>query len=166
VDLIARLAALDVAATEFLRRVAHTPLSERAAIAYAWAGEGGALWLAISLGGVALYPAQRARWFAMGAAAPAALLANYAVKLTVRRRRPVLDGLPALGRKLHTHSFPSGHAASSFAAAAAAPAWREKIALAATAMALTRPFLGVHYVSDVVAGALLGAAVGVAARRR
>jgi decaprenylphosphoryl-5-phosphoribose phosphatase len=91
-----------------------------------------------------------------------AYAANYAVKLSVRRHRPELDGLPPLTPTVSRLSFPSAHATSSFAAARAyrglAPAWA--LYSAAAAFALSRPYLGVHYPSDVAAGALLGTAVG------
>jgi undecaprenyl-diphosphatase len=61
-------------------------------------------------------------------------------------------------------SFPSGHAAGSFAFAAfvavRAPRWAAPAFLWAALVACSRCVLGVHYPSDVVAGALLGAAVG------
>jgi undecaprenyl-diphosphatase len=62
-------------------------------------------------------------------------------------------------------SFPSAHATTSFAAAAAYRGLAPSRALygAALLFALTRPYLGVHYPSDVVAGALLGTALGLAA---
>jgi undecaprenyl-diphosphatase len=75
----------------------------------------------------------------------------------VRRPRPRLELLPPLTGTVSGLSYPSAHAATSFAAAAALggpPAH----ALAG-AVALTRPYLGVHYPSDVIAGAALGRAV-------
>ena len=87
-----------------------------------------------------------------------AYVANYAVKVTVRRRRPELPGLPPLTSTVSQLSFPSAHATSSFAAAYAYRGLAPAPALygAALALAVSRPYLGVHYPSDVATGAVLG----------
>ena len=63
-------------------------------------------------------------------------------------------------------SLPSGHAATSFAGAVVLsyllPRSAPYVFLLATAIAFSRIYVGVHYLSDVVAGAALGAAVGLA----
>lgn len=87
-----------------------------------------------------------------------------AVKLLVRRRRPDGDW-GALYRRTDPHSFPSGHAARAamlvLVTAWLGPPWLVPILLAwAPLMALARVAMGVHYLSDVVAGMLLGAMVG------
>jgi undecaprenyl-diphosphatase len=86
---------------------------------------------------------------------------NQALKFTVRRRRPDLPELPPLTSTVSELSFPSAHATTSFAGAwvYAALAPRTPLYAAAAAIALTRPYLGVHYPSDVIAGALLGTLV-------
>ena len=72
--------------------------------------------------------------------------------------------MPPLGGAPSSLSFPSAHATASFAAATAmsrfAPELKPALFGAATAMAVTRPYLGMHYPSDVVAGALLGSVLG------
>jgi membrane-associated phospholipid phosphatase len=88
-------------------------------------------------------------------------LVNYPVKLVVGRRRPELEGLPPLVRTISSRSYPSAHATTSFAGAAALSRALPAAPLyaLALAMAFTRPYLGVHYPSDVVAGAALGTAL-------
>lgn len=86
---------------------------------------------------------------------------NYAVKVGVRRPRPELPRLPPLTPTVSRLSFPSAHATTSFAAARA---YRDLLPQgvlygAALAFALGRPYLGVHYPLDVLAGALLGTTV-------
>ncbi|HEY8779226.1 MAG TPA: phosphatase PAP2 family protein, partial [Solirubrobacterales bacterium] len=77
---------------------------------------------------------------------------------------PELVGLPPLGGAPSSLSLPSAHATASFAAATAmsriAPRHTPILYAGATVMGLTRPYLGMHYPSDVVVGAALGTALG------
>jgi undecaprenyl-diphosphatase len=65
-------------------------------------------------------------------------------------------------------SFPSGHAATSFAAATvlsfARPRWAPAFFLLALAIGFSRVYVGVHYPLDVVGGAVLGVVVATALR--
>ncbi len=91
---------------------------------------------------------------------------NTALKLVVRRRRPRVRGLPPLAGTPTALSFPSAHATTGFTAARAfAPLVAPPPLYAlACALALSRLYLGVHYPSDVLAGAALGALIGARAR--
>ena len=64
-----------------------------------------------------------------------------------------------------TYSFPSGHAALSFASATVlafgVPRWKAFWFALAALIAFSRVYIGVHYPLDVTCGALLGVAVGV-----
>ncbi len=89
------------------------------------------------------------------------------IKLLVRRRRPPGEW-GAIYRTTDPHSFPSGHAARSVLLAilltAWGPAWAAPLAILwAPLVALARVSLGVHYLSDVVAGGLLGLAAALVA---
>lgn len=160
---LAALDRLDRALLRTARTRAHTPALERAVSAYARLGEHAACWLALGAIGAATAPdAERRRGWLRGVGVVAAAVGfNYAVKLTVRRPRPVLPGLPALSPVISSLSFPSAHATTSFAAARAYRGLAPTGALyaAAAAFALSRPYLGVHYPSDVAAGAVLGTAL-------
>ena len=90
-----------------------------------------------------------------------------AIKFTVKRRRPAGEwGL--LYRSTDPHSFPSGHAARAFLLAVLGlglgPAWMAVILVVwAPLVALARVSMGVHYLSDIVAGMVLGIIVGMIA---
>ena len=142
----------------------HSPAAERVARSYSRLGEHAACWIALGIAGAAVDsdPARRRAWLRGTATVVAAYGLNFAVKVAVRRRRPELPGLPALSPTVSRLSFPSAHATTSFAAVQAykglVPA--APLYAAAVALAVSRPYLGVHYPSDVVAGALLGTALG------
>ena len=99
----------------------------------------------------------------------AASLASGALKDLVGRVRPPLahDSLTALVTLPADPSFPSGHATSAFAAAgvvaAMHPRLRAPVLALAALVALSRVYLGVHYPTDVLAGALLGLAIAAVA---
>ena len=138
---------MDRALLRLLRTRGHTPALDSAARLAARAGENGAIWLAAA----ALTRNRRA--FAV---ILASLIANTAVKQLVRRPRPDLGPeLPPLASTISSLSYPSAHAATSFAAAGALGPSLPLYA-AAGVMAVTRPYLGVHYPSDILAGAALG----------
>jgi undecaprenyl-diphosphatase len=140
------------------------PLSEAASYAR--------LWIAISLLLAARGGGQRRRTViaAMAAVAATSAVANIAMKLTVRRRRPDRD-VPEMRRLKQpgSSSFPSGHAASAAAFSGVIggeiPQARLPVNALAATVAFSRVYTGVHYPSDVLAGWVLGKFVAAAARR-
>jgi membrane-associated phospholipid phosphatase len=155
---------LDLRFMRFMRTRGHTPGLEGAAKALGKAGNNGAIWIAVGVVLAILDGSNREAWLICAALAPIAIGLNYLVKLIVKRPRPVLEGLPPLGGAPSSLSFPSAHATSSFAVAAAMTRVEPLGALAfvlALALALGRPYLGMHYPSDVLVGALLGVGLGL-----
>lgn len=146
------------------RRNGHTPALERAATALGSFGELGGGWTGIGLAGAAFNADDRRRWLYAAAAAPAAILANYAVKLAVGRERPLIEEHPPLARAPSKLSFPSAHSTSATAASIVigrvAPETRPSLYALAAAICLGRPYLGMHYPSDVLAGVALGSILG------
>jgi membrane-associated phospholipid phosphatase len=155
---------LDESLLRAMRTRGHSPALEGAARALGKTGNNGAIWLALGVVLALVDPGHREAWLICAALAPVAIGLNFAVKLVARRPRPVLEGLPPLGGAPSSLSFPSAHATSSFAVATAMTRVDSLGALAfllALALALGRPYLGMHYPSDILAGALLGVALGL-----
>lgn len=127
-------------------------------------GEYGWIWLAIGIVLAIADPDRGEDWLVAGILGPVAIGLNFVVKVIVRRPRPVLEGLPPLGGAPSSLSFPSAHATSSFACATAMTRIAPEAAvlfLLAGALAVGRPYLGMHYPSDVLAGVVLGTALGL-----
>ena len=88
-----------------------------------------------------------------------------AIKFTVRRRRPEGDW-GSIYRSTDPHSFPSGHAARTIllatVTAGLGPVWLALILVVwAPLVALARVMMGLHYLSDVIVGAVLGLCIGL-----
>ncbi|MBZ6131174.1 MULTISPECIES: phosphatase PAP2 family protein [Streptomyces] len=139
-----------------LRACGTDPRVAGAARALSWAGEHGALWLATGLVGAAVDAPRRTAWLRGTALTAGAHAVSVGVKRIVRRPRPA--HVVPLVRTAGRHSFPSSHATSAAAAAVALGALGVRAARPlAVAVCVSRLVAGVHYPSDVAAGAALGA---------
>ena len=155
---------LDLSLLRWMRTHGHSPGLEGAAVALGKAGNNGLVWFLLG-GALAILDSSRwESWLICALLGPVAIVLNYGIKLLVKRPRPVLEGLPPLGGAPSSLSFPSAHALSSFAVATAMyrvdPATAGALVVA-LAISLGRPYLGMHYPSDVAAGAVLGVALGL-----
>lgn len=159
------LGAADQSVLRFLRTKApHDPATEAVGKGLGLIGESGAVWIAIGLAGAANDRARRGRWLIGAATAPVAVVANFGLKLSFGRPRPLLEDHPPLAKAPSKLSFPSAHSTSSMAAATAfgrvEPRTRVPLYALATAICVARPYLGMHYPSDVLAGAAFGILIG------
>ena len=158
------LARLDNRLLYAMRTRFHSPGVENAMRLLGRLGNNGAIWLAICLVLALVDEGNRREWVRVALLGPVMIVINFAIKAVVRRQRPVLEGLPPLGGAPSSLSFPSAHASSAFACATAATRIAPEGALLfipAALLAIGRPYLGMHYPSDVLGGIVLGAAVGL-----
>jgi membrane-associated phospholipid phosphatase len=168
-ELFQSLLGWDSAASSFAESLRWQPLTVVFLLASAWWVK----WpLIAAVGAVgdaarrALLP--RATLAAVAAVASAGVTVTVLKHLFHRARPPVADhAIHAIGVLPSSASLPSGHAATAFAAAVAVglvyPRLRRPLLALAAVVALSRVYLGVHYLSDVLAGAALGTLLGVAA---
>lgn len=155
---------LDLKLLRYMRTHGHSPGIEGVAKALGKAGNNGLVWVVLGVALALIDPDRWESWLICAALGPVAIVLNYGIKLLVKRPRPVLEGLPPLGGAPSSLSFPSAHALSSFAVATAMvrvdPATAGALVVA-LAISLGRPYLGMHYPSDVLAGAVLGVLLGL-----
>lgn len=157
----------EVAALVAVQSTLGTPEVIGVARAMSHFGEHAQGWVALSALGALIFRKRRRDWVLVGVGAVLAHAAAIAIKLVVRRQRP---NHPAVTVNVETPSalsFPSAHATSTTAAAMLlSRATRSPLPLVVVpAMAVSRLVLGVHYPTDVLAGAAVGAAVAKAAAR-
>ena len=165
-DLVRELAALDLHLTHETAELRWGPATTVFALASVWWVKGPLL---VGLGGVSDGMRRRLVPLVMLASAAAfgiASVLNVLLKAVVDRHRPPLTDpdIAYVGELPASPSFPSGHAMTAFAAATAiavlCPRMRWPALAIALLVAVSRPYLGVHFWADVFVGSLLAAAIG------
>jgi undecaprenyl-diphosphatase len=156
------LNALDLSVYRGFRSLARNQQQIAAVRRFSALGEHGRVWLALGGGGMLLDRRRSQRWRAATTTVGVTYLISTSIKLAIGRQRPVIEDLPQLMATPTGLSFPSSHSSSSFAAAQAYSLLvpRQLLYAVAVPMALSRLYLGVHYPSDIVAGAALGTVLG------
>ena len=163
------MSSLDERLLLLARTRGHTPGAEHVVARFSRLGEHAGVWLAMGTVGAAVDGSRRDAWRRASGTVALVYVLNTAIKRVVRRRRPVPRGLPPLTDTPSELSFPSAHASSSFAGALVySRLGLPAIPLYALAggLSMSRLYLGVHYPSDVLAGAVLGTALGALVTRR
>ena len=130
---------------------------------YTKLGDAGLLWIVLSVLMLAYRPTRKAGALALCAMGLGLLVTNMTIKPLVERARPWLDWpIVPLVTERDPHSFPSGHTCAAFAAGMIwlrALPWkwgRNATPVLAVCMGLSRLYVGVHYPTDVLAGAVIG----------
>lgn len=160
------IAAADLAVLRWVQDHARGDAVVSGARLLSHAGEHAAAWIGTGLLGAAVDRRRRGAWLVATGAVVAAHGASVVLKRVARRHRPLDERVQVRVAVPSRWSMPSSHATSTTAAAVVfapllgVPTWP-----LVPAMAASRLVLGVHYPSDVTAGALLGAATAVVARR-
>jgi membrane-associated phospholipid phosphatase len=157
----------DAAAGRRLRALPHQPALDRALTLCSEAQEYAACWLALGIVGAAMDAGRQRDWLRATCAVALTELTGQTIKRVVRRPRPPEDARGGRPPTPSRYSFPSAHTAAATAAAIVFPPLlpRTPLLIAAAATAASRAYLGVHYPSDVVAGAVLGSCIGATLRR-
>lgn len=130
-------------------------------------GNGAVIWILISMGLLSSRKTRKTALMCAVAMLVSLVINNLALKNIVGRSRPydMIQGLVPLVGKPMDYSFPSGHTASSFAAA-----WvlyrrlPKRFGIPALVLAgligVSRLYVGVHYPTDVLAGLISGIGCG------
>lgn len=142
-----------------IQDVLYSPATAKGARVLSYFGEHDLGWMGVATAGAVVDKQRRSKWLALGVGTFAAHAATVVLKRIVRRPRPngprvkIGVGTPS------QLSFPSSHAANTGAAAMhlANITGKKWPWLLVPVMMLSRNVLGVHYPTDTLAGALLGA---------
>ena len=157
----------DIKAVKYINSLPHSKILDNFMKFFTYLGKLGLIWIGISILFILKNELRKTGIILITALLLTTILGEGLIKHIVKRKRPfvkmnicdqLIIGTPS------TYSFPSGHTASSFAASAVFLTINSKISvlilLISTFIALSRIYLKVHYVSDVICGAILGLLCG------
>lgn len=149
------------------------PLANAFFTFYTTLGNAGMLWIILSIAMLFFKRTRKAGAMGLAALLVSFVCTNLILKPLVHRTRPwlVIEGLIPLVSEGDPHSFPSGHTSAAFAAACAwgpylPRGWGNTAIVLAVLMGLSRLYVGVHFPTDVLAGAVIGCLSGWAVNKK
>ena len=135
-------------------------------------GNGGAFWIVLTLLLLVFKRTRRMGVYCAASMLLTLLVVNLCIKPLAARTRPyeLIEGLQILVSRPHDYSFPSGHSANSLTCAwtifrLAPKKYGVPALVLAVLIALSRLYVGVHYPTDVLAGAAIGVLLSEVALR-
>ena len=141
----------------------HTPILDKIMTSIKKLGDAGIFWIILTLLFLIIPKMRKTGIILATALIMDLLICNVAVKNLVARTRPydVNTSIQLLVAKLHDYSFPSGHTCASFAAAMVYLKMLPKkygvpFVILAVLIAFSRLYVGVHYLTDVIGGLIIG----------
>ena len=175
-NVLEALFALDGAALIWIQEHLRTDWLTPVILTVTKLGNTGFIWIVLSLVLLCFKKTRMAGLAGIGSLLCSLLFTNIVLKELVARPRPytVLEDLVSLIGTAGGYSFPSGHTSSSFACASAVcfmlkkpeikseMKWRWLLLVFAALMGFTRLYVGVHYPTDILGGAVLGVLYGYA----
>ncbi len=151
----------------------HNPITDLPMIIITHLGDDGIFWIILALVLLIFKKTRKAGFMLAGALIFCLLVNNIVLKSLFSRERPfvVLEAIELIIDPPSGYSFPSGHTVSSIACATTL-FWNYKnsckwaafgAVVLAVLIAFSRMYLCVHFFTDVLAGAVVGILLGIAA---
>ena len=147
---------------DFINNNLHNPIMDKVMVAITSLGNGGLIWILISLALMITPKYRKVGIMAICALILTTIIGEGILKHLVRRPRPFtsLSDIELLITAPTSYSFPSGHTGSSFAVAGVIGSRIKKLRFyvfpLAILIAFSRMYLYVHYPGDVIGGIILG----------
>ena len=155
----------DFSVLDFIQKYLRTDIGDSIMTFITRLGDGGMIWIIAAVIMLFFKKTRKAGICLAAALAITAFVGNTVLKNIFQRIRPYLEAnVPIIIGHPGGYSFPSGHTSSSFAAATVLAftfkKWGALFYVLAALIGFSRAYLYVHYPTDIIAGAVLGWAVG------